>query len=133
MRIDAARLEQVDAVVRGGLEARYIVAVLRVRSMLIAVLVSGVVLAGVAPAADAVRTESCGSLFVTVNGKRIGGRVDALRVPCGRARAVMRTSLEGEFGQPSGWHCVVGGAPEFSRVVRVCTRARARVRLLRPR
>ena len=92
-------------------------------------MIAVVFLIGAAPAAAAT-TRSCGSLFVTVDGKRIGGRVDALRVPCSNARAVMRASLTSEFG-PAGWRCVAGGAPEFTRVARVCTRARARVRLLR--
>lgn len=90
-----------------------------------------VLLAGATPTAHAA-TRSCGSLLVTVDGKRISGRVVALRVSCTRARQVMKYALTHEF-PPPGWLCVAGGAPDFTRVVRTCTRSRdrARVRLLR--
>jgi hypothetical protein len=91
-----------------------------------------------APAsAQAATTRPCGSVFVTVAGSKSGGRFDALRVSCARARVVMRYALahQGEFGigAPAGWKCVRGGAPEFSRVAIECTRRtdRARVRLFR--
>lgn len=100
-----------------------------------AVVVGALVGVGVPSVGHAATTRSCGSVSVTVAGSKTGGRVDALRVPCARARFVMRYALkhQGEFGiqGPSGWRCARGAAPEFSRVRLTCTRRadRARVRL----
>jgi hypothetical protein len=124
---------------RAVVDARYIALVRNSRCYLtIAVLIGALLCGAAVGVAHGASTRSCGSVFVTVAGSKAGGRVDALRVPCPRARMVIAYALrhQGEFAVrgPAGWTCARGAAPEFSRVALVCTRRsnRARVRLLRP-
>jgi hypothetical protein len=106
----------------------------RLKAPIVAAVVA--VFAGTAtPSVHAASTRPCGSVFVTVAGSKSGGRIDALRVPCARARFVMRYALAHQDGflvdGPVGWDC--GLATAFSRVAIECTRRtdRARVRLFR--
>lgn len=116
----------------------YIAAMLSRAKAATGVIVGTLLCVAVAPMAHAATAKPCGSISVKVTGSRYGGRVEALRVACPRARRVMRYALthQHEFGiaGPAGWTCQYGGAPEFSRIAVGCTRRKdnARVRLLYP-
>ena len=121
---------------RDAAASRYSAGVLSTAKLMTAVVLGALVAATATPAAHAATTRSCGSVHLKNTATDLsGGRVDALRVSCSRARFVVRYALahQSEFGvgEPPGWECGgTGGAPEFTRVAMTCKRGSARVRLL---
>lgn len=105
----------------------------RARRLVVLAMIGAVLPVAIPPAmVHAAKARSCGSVFATVAGSRLGGRVEAVRTSCVQARRVIRYSLTHHSGNaprgPAGWGCARGGSPEVTRVAIECTRRGSRTR-----